>query len=75
MIAHTLKNKLHHPWVTNTLDILGHQTRVFWLFYPILGPLVDTSKENFENQTQDQCQIKKTFGGTAGQHLWTIVDP
>ena len=53
----------------------GHLTQVIWLFYPVFGPSVNPSKENFETQTGAQYLINKTFGGTAGQHLWTIVDP
>ena len=56
------------------LSFLKKYLKTF-LIFPIFGPLVNTSKENFETQTVPQYLINKTFGGTAGQHLWTIVDP
>ena len=37
--------------------------------------LLIKAKETFETQTGAQYPINKTFGGTAGQHFWTIVDP
>ena len=60
---------MNFPFSGINIYILGHQTQVFWLFYTIFGPLVNTSKENFETLTRAQHLIDETHGGKAGLHL------